>query len=147
MKSHKQITILKECYIMSNLCPQCGAPAEANAAKCVYCGASIITQQTVQPQVQTQAQPQVIVVQQAPADPHPERKNWPVKSKIAAALLAFFLGGIGVHKFYLGKVGSGILYLLFCWTGIPSIFALIDGIVYLCTSDENFMIKYKCRLQ
>ena len=46
-----------------------------------------------------------------------------------------------------GKVGSGILYLLFCWTGIPSIFALIDGIVYLCSSDENFMIKHKCRLQ
>ena len=30
------------------------------------------------------------------------------KSRIAAALLAFFLGGFGVHKFYLGKIGQGI---------------------------------------
>ncbi len=132
---------------MSNLCPQCGAPAEANATKCVYCGAAITQQAQPQVQTQTQAQPQVIVVQQAPADPHPERKNWPVKSKIAAALLAFFLGGFGIHKFYLGKVGSGILYLLFCWTGIPAFVALIEAIMYLCTSDENFMIKFKCRLQ
>ncbi len=131
---------------MSNLCPQCGAPAEANAAKCVYCGASIITQQTVQPQVQTQAQPQVIVVQQ-PADPHPERKNWPVKSKIVAGILAILLGSIGIHKFYLGKVGAGILYLLFCWTGIPAFVGFIEGIIYFCTSDENFMVNNKCRLQ
>ncbi|RWS84834.1 hypothetical protein DN462_24860 [Citrobacter freundii] len=32
------------------------------------------------------------------------------KSRIAAALLAFFLGGFGVHKFYLGKIGQGFLY-------------------------------------
>ncbi|MEA1568161.1 NINE protein, partial [Salmonella enterica] len=38
------------------------------------------------------------------------------KSRIAAALLAFFLGGFGVHKFYLGKIGQGFLYLIFCWT-------------------------------
>ncbi len=35
------------------------------------------------------------------------------KNRISAALLAFFLGGIGVHKFYLGKVGQGFLYLIF----------------------------------
>ena len=131
---------------MSNLCPQCGAPAEANATKCVYCGAAI-TQQATQTQTQTQAQPQVIVVQQQAADPHPERKNWPVKSKIVAALLAFFLGGIGIHKFYLGKVGAGILSIIFCWTGIPAFIAFFEMIIYLCTSDENFEVKYKCRLK
>ena len=64
------------------------------------------------------------------------------KSRIAAALFAIFLGGIGIHKFYLGKVGQGILYLLFCWTFIPAIICLIEGIVYLTMSDQSFVQKY-----
>ncbi|ANC36146.1 MULTISPECIES: TM2 domain-containing protein [Gammaproteobacteria] len=64
------------------------------------------------------------------------------KSKIAAGIFALFLGGIGVHKFYLGKVGMGILYLIFCWTLLPAIIAFFEGIIYLCTSDEDFAKKY-----
>ncbi|EFP0252346.1 NINE protein [Salmonella enterica] len=64
------------------------------------------------------------------------------KSRITAALLAFFLGGLGVHKFYLGKTGQGFLYLIFCWTFIPAIIAFIEFIIYLCDSDENFARKY-----
>lgn len=64
------------------------------------------------------------------------------KSKIAAALLAFFLGGLGAHKFYLGRVGQGLLYLVFCWTAIPSLIAFIEFVIYLCTSDEDFAKKY-----
>lgn len=65
------------------------------------------------------------------------------KSKITAVLLALFLGGIGAHKFYLGSIGLGILYLLFFWTGIPLIIALIEGIVYLRMSEDEFRAKYK----
>lgn len=64
------------------------------------------------------------------------------KSKIAAGLLGIFLGGLGVHKFYLGKVGMGVLYLLFCWTFIPALIGFIEGIVYLCESDAEFARKY-----
>ena len=64
------------------------------------------------------------------------------KSRMAAVLLAFFLGGIGAHKFYLGRVGWGILYLLFCWTFIPAVIAFIEFIVYLCMSDDSFAAKY-----
>ncbi len=64
------------------------------------------------------------------------------KERIVAALLAFFLGGFGGHKFYLGQVGMGILYILFCWTFIPAIIALIEGIIYLTTSDDEFSRKY-----
>lgn len=64
------------------------------------------------------------------------------KRRISAVLLALFLGGLGVHKFYLGRTGQGILYLLFCWTFIPSLIAFVEFIIYLCSSDENFARKY-----
>ena len=64
------------------------------------------------------------------------------KSKIVAAILAFFLGAIGVHKFYLGQIGLGILYLLFCWTFIPAIISFVEFILLLAMSDESFNEKY-----
>jgi TM2 domain-containing membrane protein YozV len=64
------------------------------------------------------------------------------KNKLAAALLAIFLGGFGIHKFYLGKIGMGILYLVFCWTGVPEIIGIIEGILMLLMSDEAFNAKY-----
>lgn len=50
-------------------------------------------------------------------------------NQIAYGLFALFLGGFGVHKFYVGKVGLGVVYLLFCWTFIPTIIALVEGII------------------
>lgn len=64
------------------------------------------------------------------------------KSRIAAALFALFLGGIGVHKFYLGEVGMGIVYLLFFWTFIPAIVAFVEFVLLLTMSDEKFNQKY-----
>lgn len=59
-------------------------------------------------------------------------------NKLAYALLAIFLGGIGVHKFYAGKTGSGIVYLIFCWTAVPAIVGFIEGIIALTKeSDVN----------
>ncbi len=64
------------------------------------------------------------------------------RSRITAALLAFFLGGLGVHRFYLGKIATGVIYLVFCLTLIPGLIALIEGIILLCMSDEEFHRKY-----
>ncbi len=64
------------------------------------------------------------------------------KSKITAGLLALFLGGLGIHRFYLGQ-WWGIFYLLFIWTFIPPIIALVEGIVFFCTSDEAWAAKYE----
>lgn len=64
------------------------------------------------------------------------------KSKLAAALFALFLGGIGIHKFYLGQVGWGIVYLLFCWTFIPAVVAFVEAILLFVMSDEKFNQKF-----
>lgn len=64
------------------------------------------------------------------------------KNKIVAGLLAIFLGGFGIHKFYLGRVGLGILYLIFFWTIIPAIIGFIEGILYLTMTNSAFHAKY-----
>jgi len=65
-----------------------------------------------------------------------------MKSKSTAAILAFLLGGIGVHRFYLNQAGLGFLYLLFCWTLIPSIIAFVDFIIFLTMDENGFNQKY-----
>ena len=64
------------------------------------------------------------------------------RNRTVAAVFALLLGGIGIHKFYLGRVGQGILYILFCWTLIPSLIGIIEGVVYLTMSDQEFNTKY-----
>lgn len=58
-------------------------------------------------------------------------------NKWTYCFLAFFLGGFGAHKFYL-KNKIAYLYLAFCWTGIPGVIGMIEGIsALLKTPDEN----------
>ena len=64
------------------------------------------------------------------------------KNRVVAGILGILLGGLGVHKFYLGNIGLGILYLCFCWTFIPAIIGLIEGIIYLTMTDAAFKAKY-----
>jgi len=68
------------------------------------------------------------------------------KSKTTAGLLAIFLGGVGAHKFYLGKSGMGVLYLVCCWTFIPAMIGFIEGIMLLLGSQEAFNKKYNANL-
>ena len=59
-------------------------------------------------------------------------------NKIAYALLALFVGGFGIHKFYAGKTGMGILYLVFFWTFIPAIVAFIEAIIALTKPADQY---------
>ncbi|MCK5015453.1 MAG: TM2 domain-containing protein [Candidatus Peribacteraceae bacterium] len=65
-----------------------------------------------------------------------------MKNKTITILLTIFLGGFGGHYFYLERITSGILSLLFCWTLIPSFVAFINLIQFITMSDEKFNQKY-----
>lgn len=90
-----------------NYCRNCGTQLPAEAAICVSCGMLV------------------------------EEEKKGEKSKITAGLLGLFLGGLGVHNFYLGYKGKAIAQLLLCWTGIPAIWSLIESIMILTGSIDK----------
>jgi TM2 domain-containing membrane protein YozV len=96
------------------------------AAACPQCGHPVATQQAT-------GQPL--------ANPYT-----PAKSRVTAGVLGILLGGIGIHKFYLGKVGLGVVYILFCWTYVPAIIGLVEGIIYLTQNDQDFAAKQGVRV-
>ena len=65
-----------------------------------------------------------------------------MRDKTTALLLCFFLGGIGGHKFYLGQSGQGIFYLLFSWTFIPLVVSLLELLMLLFMSQDEFNRRY-----
>lgn len=75
----------------------------------------------VQP-VPQQAIPQQPIYPQQPVYMVPQTP----KSRVTYIILGLLFGGIGIHNFYAGYSGRGILQLIFCWTFIPAIIALIE---------------------
>ncbi len=65
-----------------------------------------------------------------------------MKDKNTAAILALFLGAIGVHKFYLGQTGWGLVYLLFSWTMFPAIAAFIEFIILAVMDNDEFNRRF-----
>ncbi len=117
-------------------CKYCGAEIQDGISFCTSCGRStnerISSQQVQQPQpAQSYQQGERT---QAVRPPQPIRQTQPVivqqvqpnvltlqvsdKSKGTAALLAFFLGGFGAHRFYVGKTGSAVVMLIMAIVGI-----------------------------
>ena len=117
-------------------CRNCGNVPEPDAQFCNHCGWS-----------RTGARPG--------ASSASGIRQYP-KSKVAAGVLAILLGFLGIHKFYLGYTGPGLLLLigtfvsgllLLIFIGIFGIVAistitLIEGIFYLTKSDEEFHYTY-----
>ena len=66
------------------------------------------------------------------------------EKKVVAGILGILLGGFGIHKFYLGYTKEGIIQIVitFCTCGVGSILGLIEGIIYLTKSDEDFVATY-----
>jgi len=69
------------------------------------------------------------------------------RNKYVAAILAFLLGPLGVHRFYLGRVGTGILMLILSCTVIGLFlsvpWALIDMVRYLAMPEREFAARYR----
>jgi len=73
------------------------------------------------------------------------------KNKVVAGLLALFLGSLGIHKFYLGRMKQGVIMLVtfvlgFILLGIPSmiigIIAFVEAIIYLLKPEDEFQRLY-----
>ena len=104
-------------------CQNCGAETEENQEVCTKCGVKLKSSM-----------------------------GKGAKSKLVAGLLGIFLGSLGIHKFYLGYTVPGLIMLLISilvgpWTlfiinGIMALIGLIEGIVYLTKSDEDFDEQY-----
>lgn len=71
-----------------------------------------------------------------------EYYNGKCPNKIAASVLGILLGDFGVQHFYVGQTVRGILDIVFCWTGIPAIIGLVEGIIWLCEDDATFESKF-----
>lgn len=67
------------------------------------------------------------------------------KNRIVAALLALFMGSFGIHRFYLGQ-WWGLFYLLLCWTGIPSLVAFVEALVFMFSDQRKWDDKYNAGL-
>lgn len=101
---------------MARFCSQCGAEIPEGASFCPKCGAA--------------SSPVVATVTEAPKAP--TNPNVSPKSRGIAILLCIFVGGLGIHRFYVGKTGTGVLWLL--TAGLFGIGALIDLIMIACGS-------------
>lgn len=112
-----------------NFCRNCGNGVTAQQIICTKCGCSLGAAAT-RGQVPGQS------------------TNSDSPNKVTAGLFAIFLGPFGIHKFYLGSWGWGIIYCVFtaitCGYGaiITGPMGLVEGIIYLTKSDENFAATY-----
>jgi TM2 domain-containing membrane protein YozV len=103
-------------------CYHCGTGTQPNQIMCVQCGVSLAQR----------------------------GMGAGAKNKIVAGVLGILLGWLGIHKFYLGYTKQGLIMLFVSIFGslikvgpfIMGIIGLIEGILYLVKSDEDFYATY-----
>ena len=118
---------------MALYCTKCGAQNEDYAQICAHCQAPLPQIGGYQP------------IQPPPAyGGVPDWKQQGADKKIVAGLLGIFAGSFGIHKFILGYTTEGIIQIVitFVTCGIGGIIGLIEGIIYLTKSDEDFVRTY-----
>ncbi len=121
-------------------CPQCGnivaSDKDSGEIKCSYCGCQFSSKFQGAPNYQTPQQRDIFTA--GPSG----------KCRGAAGLLAIFLGSLGIHYFYMEKKSAGITCLLITLLScgilgtILSVVTLVQGILILCMSEEEFENRY-----
>jgi len=61
--------------------------------------------------------------------------------RLLCGILAIVLPGFAIHRFLLGDVTGGIIRIVLC--GIGAVISLVEGIIYLTKSDEEFIKTYQ----
>ena len=122
---------------MSRYCTKCGAINDDTAQYCTNCQAPLS-------QINSGYQPMQAVNPGAMTD----WKAMGADKKMVAGILAILLGSLGVHKFILGYTTEGVIMLLVSILScgilavIPSVIGIVEGIMYLTKSDEEFVRTY-----
>lgn len=121
-------------------CQNCNTQHPDSAQFCPQCGNPLTFVQSTPPPYGSQYQSDEYAYGNDAFSPSgPEGK-----SRGVAGLLAILVGYLGVHYFYLGKVGGGLLTILLCAVtcGLWSILVLVQGILMLCMTNREFERKY-----
>ena len=122
---------------MSRYCTKCGAVNDDTAQYCSNCQAPLS-------QINSGYQPMQSVNPGAMTD----WKAMGADKKMVAGILAILLGSLGVHKFILGYTTEGVIMLLVSVLScgvlavVPSVIGIVEGIMYLTKSDEEFVRTY-----
>ena len=64
------------------------------------------------------------------------------EKKVTAGILGILLGGLGVHRFYLGDTTGGIIRILLSCVGVGAVIGIVEGIIYLTKTDQQFVDEY-----
>lgn len=122
---------------MTRFCTKCGAVNDDLAQYCTNC-------QAVLTPVVGGYQP----MQSVNAGPLTDWKALGADKKLAAGIVAILIGSLGIHKFMLGYTKEGVIMLLVtvltCGIAavVPGIIGIVEGVLYLTKSDEEFVRTY-----
>jgi TM2 domain-containing membrane protein YozV len=136
-------------------CTRCGAANDDTSPQCVQCQATLplISRPTefqpdYQPPFQTGYEP---IQPPAPMYGQAPNADWQTRGadkKVVAGILGIVVGGFGIHKFILGYQREGIIMLLVSvlscgmLAGVMHVIGIVEGIIYLTKSDEDFVRTY-----
>jgi len=131
-------------------CRNCGQSVDEKAIACPHCGVPPLMERKFCHNCGTATQPNQILCVKCGVSLATRAAGIGGKNRIVAGVLGILLGWLGIHKFYLGYTKQGLIMLLVSIIGslikigpfIMGLIGLIEGIIYLLKSDEEFFATY-----